>query len=243
MKKLTMLTAWDYPTAKVLEEAGIDYILVGDSLAMTVLGHPNTKSITLENMMYHTQAVSKGAVKTPIIADLPIGTYDNPKDALINANKLLAVGATMVKIEGNNPEVVKALISNNIQVVGHLGLLPQSAEKFTVVGREQEIAEKIKHDARQLSDLGISLLVLECIPVNLAKEITEGIATPTIGIGAGMYTTGQVLVLADIIGLSDKKLKMVKQYADVKAIIRHAVLEYIKDVEKGDFPKEENSFV
>ena len=238
-----MLTAWDYPTAKILEEAGIDYILVGDSLAMTVLGHPNTKSITLENMIYHTQAVAKGAVKTPIIADLPVGTYDNPQDAVTNANKLLAVGATMVKIEGNNPEVVKALLSNNIQVVGHLGLLPQTAEKFTVVGREQEVAEKIKQDARELSDLGISLLVLECVPVKLAKEITEAITAPTIGIGAGMYTTGQVLVLADIIGLSDKKLKMVKQYADVNARIRHAVSEYIQDVKNGAFPTEENSFV
>lgn len=238
-----MLTAWDYPTAKILDEANINYILVGDSLAMTILGHKDTKKIGMPEMLHHVNAVIKGIIKTPVIADMPIGSYKNPKTALLNAKKFIKLGAKMVKVEGDKPEIVKLLTKNKIQVVGHLGLLPQTAEKYRVYGRDEKEAGKILNDAISLEKAGIKLLILECVPVNLAKKITESVKIPTIGIGAGKYTTGQVLVLADIIGLSGKKLKMAKQYVNVSEIIKKAVLSFKKDVENGEFPREENSFL
>lgn len=243
MKKLVMLTAWDYPTAKILDEVGIDYILVGDSLAMTVLGHTDTKNIGMEEMLHHVRAVLKGVIKTPVIADMPIGSYTNPKKALLNAKKFINLGSSMVKIEGRKIEVVEVLAANSIKVVGHLGLLPQTAKEYRVAGREEKESKQILKDALDLEKAGISLLILECVPVNLAKKITRALKIPTIGIGAGKYTKGQVLVLADIIGLTSKKLKMAKQYVDINKEISKAVSSFRKDVEAGVFPKKENSFL
>jgi len=238
-----MLTAWDFPTAKILEEAGIDYILVGDSLSMSILGFTDTKSVTIADMVHHTKAVKRAVRKTPIIADMPINTYNNVVAALTNAKRLLQAGATMIKIEGNKKEVVNALLAQKIPVVGHLGLLPQTATTYSVQGREKEEAEKILKDAKELDALGIQLLILECIPEALAKKITQTIHTPTIGIGAGIFTSGQVLVLSDILGLSNKKLKMAKQYVNVTEIIKQAVLSFQQDVEKEKFPGKEHTFL
>lgn len=242
MKKLVMLTAYDFPTAKIIDSVGIDYILVGDSLAMTTLGHKNTKSITMDQMLNHTSAVCRGVQNTPVIADMPINSYDEPKQALENAQKFLTAGAEMVKIEGYKPEIVSTLRKNKTKVVGHLGLLPQTAEKYRVMGKEKKEADNIYFDSINLDKLGIELLILECVPVSLAKKITDKIKTPTIGIGAGKYCDGQVLVLADILGLTDKKLKMAKQYADVKLEITKAVKAFKNEVQQGIFPGKENSF-
>lgn len=242
MKKLVMLTAYDYITSRIIDTVGIDYILVGDSLAMTTLGYKDTKSITITEMISHTKAVKRGVKNTLIIADMPINTYFTAKQALINAKKFINAGADMVKIEGYKPEIIKEFVKNKISVVAHLGLLPQTAEKYSVAGRDQHEAEKILSNAINLDKLGIKLLVLECIPSVLAQKISSAIETPTIGIGAGINCDGQVLVLADILGLTDKKLKMSKQYVNVASIIKQAVNTFKKEVEEGKFPGEENSF-
>jgi len=242
-KKLVMLTAYDYPSAKILEEVGVDYILVGDSLAMTILGHPDTKSVTMDEMLHHVTAVVRGAPTSKIVADMPIHSYTSAPLALKNARQFMAIGAYAVKIEGADTAVIKTLIDHAIPVVGHLGLLPQTANKYTVYGRDEKEAQTIRADAKKLDALGITALVLECVPAGLAKQISNEITAPTIGIGAGIDCDGQVLVLADIIGLSDFKGKMVKQYADVKTIIKQAVTAFKSDVQEEKFPGKENTFV
>lgn len=237
-----MLTAYDYPTAKIVDESGVDYILVGDSLAMVVLGYPDTKSVTMEEMLHHTRAVCRAVKNTPVIGDMPINTYNNEHAAVYNAKRFIQAGCRMVKIEGYKAEIIKALKSAGIKVIGHLGLLPQTAERYKVQGKDQKEGEKILHDAIEIDKLGIELLVLECVPMMLAKKITETIKTPTIGIGAGPYCDGQVLVLHDLIGLSDFQGKMVKRYGNVKDEIRTAVSQFKNEVQKGIFPDKKNSF-
>jgi len=241
-KKLVMLTAYDYPTAKIIDEVGIDYILVGDSLAMVVLGHKDTKSVTMAEMIHHTKAVARGVKNTLVIGDMPIHTYDTPKTAIKNAKLFLKAGAHMVKIEGYKPEIIKALRKENIRVVGHLGLLPQTARQYKVQGKDEKEAQKILYDAINIDKLGIELLILECVPTALAKKITSSIKTPTIGIGAGPYCSGQVLVLHDIIGLSGFEGKMVKRYGNVKEEIRRAVSSFKKEVILARFPGSKHSF-
>jgi len=243
INKLVMLTAYDYPTAKIIDEIEVDYILVGDSLAMSILGHPDTKSVTMAEMIHHVKAVVRGAPRSKIIADLPVGTYHTASLALKNAKKFMAIGASGVKIEGPKLAIIKTLLAHNIPVVGHLGLLPQTAEKYRVHGRDSKEAQKILADAKKLDTLGIDALVLECVPATLAKTITNALTTPTIGIGAGKYCDGQVLVLADLIGLSDFNGKMIKRYANVKEVIKQAVTNFKKDVIAEKFPTEENSFL
>lgn len=238
-----MITAYDYPSAKILDEVGVDYILVGDSLAMTILGHPDTKSITVEEMLHHVKAVVRGAPKSKIIADMPINSYRTVAEALKNAKKFMACGVYGVKIEGAKENIIKTLITNNIPVVGHLGLLPQTAERYKVYGREEKEAQQLMRDAQMLDTLGISALVLECVPATLAKQMSDEIKTSTIGIGAGVNCDGQVLVLADIIGLSGFKGKFVKQYADAKTLIMDAVVAFKKDVLMKKFPTKEQSFL
>jgi len=241
-KKLVMLTVYDYPTAKIVDKVGIDYILVGDSLAMVVLGHKDTTLVTIEQMLHHVRAVVQGAKNTPIIADMPIHTYDDPVSAVVNAKAFLVAGADMVKIEGYKSEVIQALRKNNIKVVGHLGLLPQTATNYKVQGKDEESAKQILADANAIDKLGIELLVLECIPSDLAKKITNSIKTPTIGIGAGPHCAGQVLVLHDVIGLSDFEGKMVKRYANVKQEIENAVSHFKKEVQDETFPDDKHCF-
>lgn len=241
-RKIVMLTAYDYPTAKILDKAGVDYILVGDSLGMTVLGYKDTKSVTIQDMVHHVRAVSRGVKKSKIISDMPINTYNTENEAVKNARMLLEAGAQAVKIEGNKPKIIKALRKQGIEVMGHLGLLPQTADVYKVQGRDIEAAEKIFNDARELDKLGILALILECIPATLAKKITNSIKTPTIGIGAGIHCSGQVLVIHDILGMSDFQGKFVKKYADVKIVIQKAVEEFRDEVISQKFPSEENSF-
>lgn len=242
-RPITMLTAYDHQTARIMDEAGIDMILVGDSLGMVVLGYEGTKQVTMNDMIRHTEAVAKGASRALIVTDMPINTYDNPAQAIANARQLLDAGADAVKIEGNLPEITEALVNNGIQVMGHLGLLPQTADELKVTGKKRSEGELILSEAKQLEDQGVFSVVLECIPENLAKKVTEQIGVPTIGIGAGVHCDGQVLVVNDMLGMdSGFKPKHVKQYTNLQDIISLAVGQYIKDVISKKFPDKEHSF-
>ena len=242
-KKIAVLTAYDYSTAKILDSAGIDLILVGDSLAMVVLGYPNTKSVTMDEMLHHVKAVCRGTKNTHVVADMPVNSYPEPEIALENAKKFIKAGAASVKIEENRQEVVKILVETKIPVMGHIGLTPQTAPEYKLQGKTSETAEKIFQDAKELESAGIYSLVLECIPEALAKRITEGISIPTIGIGAGKFCTGQVLVINDLLGMSSEfNPKFVKRYENFDERIRNAVLQYKKEVSEEKFPSEEHTF-
>jgi 3-methyl-2-oxobutanoate hydroxymethyltransferase len=242
-EKIVMLTAYDYQMAKILDEVGIDLILVGDSLGMVVQGYSDTKSVTMADMIYHTKAVARGAKKTPIIGDMPINTYNTPEQALANAKKFIEAGAHGVKIEGNKPEVVKALLNAGIPVQGHVGMLPQMADAYRVKGKKPEEAEQIFRDALELDRLGVFSIVLECIPESLAKRITEAVKAPTIGIGAGKYCDGQVLVINDMLGMDlSFKPKFVKRYAELYAVIKDAVAKFVEEVSNGVYPDDEHTY-
>ncbi len=242
-EKIIMLTAYDYQIAKILDEEGIDIILVGDSLGMVVQGYTDTKSVAIEDMLYHTRAVARGAKKTPIVGDMPINSDNTVEDALRNAKRFLDAGAHGVKIEGNKTEVVKALISNEIPVMGHIGLLPQTAPAYRVKGKAPDEAQKIVQDAIELDKLGVFTMVLESIPESLAKRITEAVDTPTVGIGAGKYCNGQVLVINDMLGLDPTfSPKYVKRYANLNPIIKQAVENFRQEVRNGEYPDEEHTY-
>ncbi len=238
-----MLTAYDYQTAKIMDAAGIDMILVGDSLGMVVLGYEDTKQVIMEDMIRHTQAVARGIKSAIIIGDLPIHSYETVEDALTNAGKLLEAGAHAVKLEGYKPDAVKALIEEGIPVQGHLGLLPQTADVMKVRGKKRSEAERILAEARELDALGVFSLVLECIPLKLAKQVTEAVGTLTIGIGAGVHCDGQVLVVNDMLGMDvGSSPKHSKVFANLNDIIRDALERYIEEVKAGKFPTERHSF-
>lgn len=238
-----MLTAYDYPTAKILDKAGIDLILVGDSLAMVVLGHKDTKSVTMEEMLHHTKAVCRGVSNGVVVADMPIRSYDGVTNAVNNAKRFISVGADAVKIEGCKVKVIKAIQSKGIPVMGHIGLLPQTAKEYKVQGKDSESAAQILNDALELDKLGMIGLVIECVPAKLAAEITKKTKTPTIGIGAGVQCNGQVLVTHDLLGLYDDITpKFVKRYANLNVDILNAVNKYKEEVETAKFPTEEHSF-
>jgi len=243
VRKVTVLTAYDSQTAKVMEKAGIDMILVGDSLGMVVLGYEDTKQVTMDDMIRHTEAVARGAGSTHIIGDMPIHSYDTVEDALVNARRLMEAGAHSVKLEGHKPEAVKALVSEGIPVMGHLGLLPQTAEVMKVRGKKRSEAERILADAKELDDLGAFSIVLECIPLKLARRVTEAVEAVTIGIGAGVHCDGQVLVVNDMLGMDvGYSPKHSKKYADLNEVIGDAVRRYIEDVRDGRFPTDKHSF-
>lgn len=242
-EKIVMLTAYDYQTAKILDTLDLDLILVGDSLGMVVQGYKDTKSVTMPDMIYHTKAVARGARNTPIIADMPINSYNSAEDALRNAKQFLNSGAHGVKIEGNRSEVLRTLIKAEIPVMGHVGMLPQMAETYRVKGKKPEEAEMIFTDAVELDSLGVFSLVLECIPESLAKRITVSVKTPTIGIGAGKHCDGQVLVINDLLGMEeDFKPKYVKRYANLNQIIKDAVSKFKLEVETEEYPDEEHTY-
>lgn len=249
-KKISALTAYDYPFAKLIDEAGIDIILVGDSLGMTVLGYENTLPVTLEDIIYHTKAVKRGAKRALLVADMPFMSYQvSIDDALKNTGRLIKEGgAEAVKLEGGvaMQEIVSAIAEVGIPVMGHVGLTPQSIHKFggyKVQGRKSIQARDIIEDAKALEDAGAFSIVLEGIPLELAKEITQKVKIPTIGIGAGQFCDGQVMVIHDIIGLSGEfKPKFVKRYVEGGEIIKNAVNEYIKDVADGNFPTDDHSY-
>ncbi|MEG2583275.1 MAG: 3-methyl-2-oxobutanoate hydroxymethyltransferase [Oscillospiraceae bacterium] len=245
VKKITMLTAYDYPMAKIVDAAGCDMILVGDSLGNVVLGYDDTTHVTMADMLHHTKAVARGANRTLIVADMPflscrLGVYE----AVKNAGLMLSEGnATAVKIEGGSDicDVISAITQAGIPVMGHLGLTPQSINQlggYGIQGKTDEAAEKLIADACALEKAGAFSIVLECIPAELAKKVTESVSIPTIGIGSGKNCDGQVLVLYDILGLfKDYTPSFVKRYAELNDTVTNSVSNYIKDVEEGVFPK------
>lgn len=243
-KKITCLTAYDASFAKIFDEAGIDIILVGDSLGMVIQGNENTLSVTMTNIIYHTKIVSFTSKNSYLIADLPYLSYEKPQEALNNAQKLLNSGADMVKLEGYHPEVIQTLISKNIPVCGHLGLQPQSILElggYKVQGKSSQDASKILKNAIKLQKIGVKLLVLECIPQSLATKITKTLDIPTIGIGAGVNCDGQVLVSYDIFGIG-KVLKFSKNFLSETNSIQQAVKNFKTAVENKTFPTDSHSF-
>ena len=249
-KKITMLTAYDYPTAQIVDQAGIDMILVGDSLGMVVQGVSSTLPVTMEEMIYHTKMVSRGAVSAMVVGDMPFLSYQTDKaDAVRNAGRFLKeAGAEAVKLEGGSQmaDAIRAIVGAGIPVMAHIGLTPQYMHTlggFKVQGKDEATREKILADARSVQDAGAFSVVLEAIPVSLAKEIQQMLHIPTIGIGAGPDCDGQVLVLHDVLGLFDRFTpKFVKKYVNLKDQALKAVKEYKQDVENGKFPSEEHSF-
>ncbi len=242
-EKIVMLTAYDFQTAKILDKVGIDLILVGDSSGMVVQGYSDTKNVTMADMIYHVKAVARGAKKTPIIGDMPINSDNTVENGIRNAERFLEAGAHGVKIEGNKAEIAKAMMSKGIPVMGHVGMLPQMAEAYRVKGKKPEEAEQILRDAIDLDRLGVFSLVLECIPEGLAKQITEMVKAPTIGIGAGKFCDGQVLVINDMLGLDESfKPKFVKTYANLNRIIADAVTRFKEEVCTGMYPDEEHTY-
>ncbi len=249
-RKITMLTAYDYTMAKLVINAGVDSILIGDSLAMTMQGHSSTLPVTVDDIIYHTKMVVQANTNALIVSDMPFLSYHvSVEDTVRNAGRIVKEGgAEAVKLEGgrNIIDQVKAIIDAQIPVMGHLGLTPQSVNAFggfKVQGRDDENAKRILDDALALQDAGVFSIVLEGIPEKLAKEISEQLYIPTIGIGAGKHCDGQVLVLQDMLGMYDNFVpKFVKQYANLNSIITSAVQDYIKEVQNGDFPSEEYTY-
>lgn len=249
-EKITMLTAYDYPTACLLDEAGIDILLVGDSLGNVVLGYENTLPVTLEESLHHTKAVARGAKRAMVVGDMPFLSYHTTvADAVLNAGRYLKeAGAHAVKLEGGREraEVVRALVENGIPVMGHLGLTPQSVHQlggFRVQGRTEEAAQRLLEDASILEEAGVFSLVLEAVPPALAKEVTQRLRVPTIGIGAGPYCDGQVLVFHDMMGLTNKQVpRFVKQYVRLYDVMLDALRRFKAEVQEGVFPGPEHCY-
>jgi len=249
-RKITMLTAYDYPTAQIVDQAGIDMILVGDSLGMVVQGVSSTLPVTMDEMIYHTKMVSRGAVSAMVVGDMPFLSYQTQKaEAVRNAGRFLKeAGAEAVKLEGGTQmaEAIRTIVDAGIPVMAHIGLTPQYMHTlggFKVQGKDEATREKILADARSVQDAGAFSVVLEAMPASLAKEIQTMLNIPTIGIGAGPDCDGQVLVLHDLLGLFDRFTpKFVKKYVNLKDQALKAVKEYKQDVENGKFPSEEHSF-
>jgi len=249
-KKISMITAYDYPFAKIVDEAGIDGIIVGDSVGMVVQGLENTLPVTMDEMIYHTKMVARAVQNTMVIGDLPFMSYQaSIEEAVRNAGRFLKeAGASAVKIEGGAEvaEHIKAMTRSDVPVIAHIGLTPQSIHRmggYKVQGKTEESAKRLLEEAHIAEDAGAFSLLLEAIPMNLAKKITEELSIPTIGIGAGPHCDGQVLVLHDVIGLFERFLpKFAKQYVNLKDQALKAISLYKEEVDKGIFPSEKQSF-
>jgi len=249
-EKISVLTAYDYPFAQLMDNAGIDMILVGDSVGSVFSGYDNTLPVTIDEMIYHTRAVVRGSRKALIVTDMPFMSYQvDIADARRNAGRLVKeAGAQAVKLEGGEhmAETIRAIVDIDIPVVGHIGLTPQSIHRmggFKVQGRAEAQARQILADAKAVEEAGAFAVVLEGIPRDLAKQVTESISIPTIGIGAGADCDGQVLVIHDILGLCDKySPKFVKRFADVSDTISQGISDYISEVKSGSFPTLDHSF-
>lgn len=248
--KITMLTAYDYSTAKLMDEVGVNMLLVGDSLGMTMLGYEDTLSVTMEDMIHHTAAVARGTKNAMVVGDMPFMSYQTSVyDAVVNAGRLMKEGrCNAVKLEGGAtvcPQI-KEIVEASIPVVAHIGLTPQSVNAFggfKVQGKSEEAARKLIEEAKAVEAAGAFAVVLECVPGKLAKIISETISIPTIGIGAGNGCDGQVLVYQDMLAIfSDFKPKFVKHFADVGAVMREGIAGYIEEVKAGTFPAEEHTF-
>ncbi|MGO9134564.1 MAG: 3-methyl-2-oxobutanoate hydroxymethyltransferase [Methylovirgula sp.] len=241
-EKISMLTAYDYPTAKAEVEAGVDIILVGDSVGTNILGYQSEQDVTLADIAHHVRAVRRGAPQTAILADLPYRTYETPEMAVANARLLREAGADLVKFEGPHPEIVKALVAAGIDVCGHLGLEPQHHAEKRLKGRSAEEARTLLANAKALDDAGIAMLVLELIPEEVAESVAKSIKAPTIGIGAGRHTDGQVLVICDMLGFTPVNFRHNRRYHEVGPLIGDATAHYVRDVREGRFPAEANVF-
>jgi 3-methyl-2-oxobutanoate hydroxymethyltransferase len=247
-EKIASLTAYDASAAALQDEAGIELILVGDSLGNVIQGRPTTLSVTLDHMVYHTACVHRVARRALVLADLPFMSYSTPEQAAHSAARLIREGgAQAVKLEGGRErlEVVRFLTDQNVPVCGHLGLQPQAIHRlgrYAVQGRDAESAQRMIEDACLLAEAGASLLVLECIPWELGQEITTAVEIPTIGIGAGRHCDGQVLVWQDLLGMSGRSLRFAKDFLAGNAGIRAAVSAYVRAVKTGAFPGDEHSF-
>jgi 3-methyl-2-oxobutanoate hydroxymethyltransferase len=249
-EKISVLTAYDFPLARLMDQAGIDVILVGDSVGSVVAGYETTLPVTMQEMLYHTRAVARAAEQALIVSDMPFLSYQvDLAEARRNAGLLIKEGgAHAVKLEGgvHVAATIRAIVNMDVPVVGHIGLTPQSVHRmggYRVQGRAEAQARQLLADARAVAEAGAFAMVLEGIPAALARQITEQSPIPTIGIGAGVDCDGQVLVIHDILGLCDKySPKFVKRYADVSATILDGINDYIREVKSGVFPAEEHSF-
>jgi 3-methyl-2-oxobutanoate hydroxymethyltransferase len=250
-EKIVAITAYDFPVAKIVDESGVDMILVGDSLGMVVLGYENTIPVTMEEMIHHTKPVVRASKRALVVGDMPYFSFHlTQEESIANASRFLKeAGASAVKIEGASKQrlkLIETLVDVEIPVMGHVGLTPQSIYRFgqfKVRGKEIDEAKKIIQDASNLEKAGVFSVVLECIPMEVAKIITEKLKVPTIGIGAGPYCDGQILVFHDLVGYSDGYLpKFVKKYADIHQLISRAIKDYIDDVRGGRFPDSEHSY-
>jgi 3-methyl-2-oxobutanoate hydroxymethyltransferase len=249
-QKLICLTAYDYTSARLLDEAGVNLILVGDSLAGTVLGYKNTLPVTMEEMLHHTAAAARGVQSALLVADMPFMSFQiSIEQAITNGGRFLKeASADAVKIEGGElrSDTIKALVENGIPVLGHIGLTPQSINQlggYKVQGKKPPEAKQLIKDAIALEKAGVFAIVLECIPPRLAAEITKTVKVPTIGIGAGRHCDGQILVMHDMLGMcQDLSPKFVKRYAELGNEIKEAVKEYAKDVQSGKFPADQHTY-
>lgn len=249
-EKITALTAYDYSFARILDDAGVDILLVGDSVGSVIQGHGTTLPVTMEEMLYHTRAVARGTKRALVVSDMPFLSFQvSIEEAKRNAGRFLQeAGAEAVKVEGGVEmlETIEAIVQIGIPVMGHVGLTPQSIHRFggyRVQGKERDQREKIVQDAMAVEEAGAFSVVLEGIPLDLAQEITRRLGIPTIGIGAGVHCDGQVLVVHDMLGLFEMYTpKFVKRYADLKGIMAEAVKNFIGEVREGKFPGEEHSF-
>lgn len=248
--KIAVLTAYDFPFARLMDQAGIDMILVGDSVGSVVSGYDNTLPVTMDEMLYHTRAVVRGTSTALVVADMPFLSYQvDLRDARLNAGRLVKEGgAQAVKLEGgtNVAETIAAIVAMDIPVVAHIGLTPQSIHRmggFRIQGKKDEQARQLLADAKAVEAAGAFAVVLEGIPADLGRQITETLSIPTIGIGAGVHCDGQVLVIHDILGLCEKySPKFVKRFADVSGTISQGIADYIEEVKAKTFPGEEHSF-
>ena len=249
---LTMVTAYDSTFASIVDEAGVDLILVGDSVATVMQGHRNTLPVSMEHMEYHVQMVASARPKALIVGDLPFGSYQtSPRDAVLNAVRLIKAGAEIVKLEGGvySEEAIKAIVRADIPVMGHIGLTPQSYHRMggnKIQGRQDGNQsggrDRLLADARAVENAGACSFVIEAVPATLAAEITSTSGIPTIGIGAGVACDGQVLVLHDLLGLSERSFSFAKAYNNIRAQSITAVSEYVSDVRSRSFPNESHSF-
>ncbi len=247
-EKIVMITAYDYVTAKLVDEAGVDAILVGDSLGMVMLGYESTLPVTMEEMLIHVRAVARAKPRALIVGDMPFMSYEaSRKEAVRNAGRMVKAGAEAVKLEGGVEIVdkVEAIVNAGIPVMGHIGLTPQRYLKlggYKLMGKTAEAAEKLLEDAKALEDAGAFAIVIEFTAAEVAKMITEKLKIPTIGVGAGPWCDGQVLVIHDVLGLSPYSPPFAKRYVDLSKIIKDAVARYAEEVRKGVFPGPEHYF-
>ena len=246
-EKIAMLTCYDAVFARCMDEAGVDILLVGDSLGMVVQGMNSTMAVSVDDIAYHTSCVARGVERAFLLADMPFGSYHNESTAMSNAVRLLAAGSAMVKLEGAGPmiSIVKYLVSRGVAVCGHLGLTPQSVHQFggfKVQARQEQAASQLMKDALALQAAGAQLMVLECVPAALGREVSKSLDIPLIGIGAGADCDGQVLVMHDMLGLGGRVPRFVANFMQGRESISAAFKSYVSDVRSGRFPSKENEY-